>query len=187
MEIMRYLNIKTYRQSTIGGDDCYPDTDPRVEVWFQKVDLVKYDRAFDSEGFPILLEYSLQEDGTRYSHYLQVPNADGIYMADWGKIEADIDLATARYAVEYIESIVQAKIDKYNADHNLAFTGIEGMAKYIRRPTYSHYQFALDVLDWNEDLWEKTDDIKRDVLSNVIPQPTPEEFDAMLPEYTGVI
>ncbi len=90
---MRYYDLietpKTGKTFSEGGLNRLPKTDSKVAVYFQSIDKVKYDRGFDIDGYPILKEYSLQEDGTRFSLYLDVPDSEGVYQPDIVAIEAE--------------------------------------------------------------------------------------------------
>jgi len=90
---MRYYDLietpNTGKTFLEGGANRLPSDDARVTIYFQKVDLVRFDRYFDIEGYPQIKEYELQEDGTRYNHYLDEPIED-IYQIDTEKTKVDL-------------------------------------------------------------------------------------------------
>lgn len=49
-----------------------------------------YECKFDESGLPIIKRYTLDENGNRYSRYLDTPNDDGIYEPDLVQIDKDI-------------------------------------------------------------------------------------------------
>ncbi|WED29052.1 hypothetical protein L3V77_24280 [Vibrio sp. DW001] len=80
------LTGKTFLQQNEAGT-CIEQIDERVSVYFQSVDLKKYERTFDIEGYPTLKEYALDDNGERYSFYLIEPDSNGVYQPDEKAIE----------------------------------------------------------------------------------------------------
>ena len=185
---MRYFDLKetpkTGKTFLEEGANRLPATDERVAIYFQSVDLVKYDRYFDIDGFPKLIEYELQEDGTRYSHYKEVdgkmvPDTVAINKNKLNIARAELVLATKKH-IQYV-------VDKYNKDHSVLFDNVHSCANYRFNDGYVHQQFCNDVWDYNEAVWEKARKTEEQVLKGEIPLPTKDEFIAMLPAYGGVV
>ncbi len=90
-------------------------------------------------------------------------------------------------------SIVEAEIDQmiygvimeYNAEHGVAFKGINTVQKYLIDVNYPHYAFCSGVLVWNITVWEEARTLQTQIALGEIPKPTLEEFMAMLPEYVA--
>lgn len=78
------------------GTRFFLSTDDKVKIWFNPVDLNKYSRSFDDNGFPILVEYELKEDGTRSTHYKEVVNGFRAIDADKEKEAKDAIIAQAQ-------------------------------------------------------------------------------------------
>lgn len=112
---MRYFDLvetpltgKTFLE---GGESRLPATDSRVAVYFQPIDDVKYDRSFDTEGYPILKEYALQEDGTRYQAYLAEPDEDGVYQPDLSALQEALVASNVTTAKDLRDSTIVSDID----------------------------------------------------------------------------
>ena len=117
---MRYYDLietpKSGKTFLEDGDNRLPKTDERVAVYFQSIDKVKYDRGFDSDGYPILLEYALQEDGTRFSKYNAVADEDGIYQPDLDGIQEDLDTQAKQEAdARFVLANQPAYLEMYGA------------------------------------------------------------------------
>lgn len=97
------LSGKTFLED---GDNRLPKTDERVAVYFQSIDKVKYDRGFDSDGYPILLEYALQEDGTRFSKYNVVADEEGVYQPDLEGIQDDLDSQALQESINEAQTLL---------------------------------------------------------------------------------
>ena len=73
-------------ETIISTDDCVKAFwEPRAS---------NEDLAFDTNGFPYVKTYAMQADGTRYIHYLDTPDENGVYQPDNVKINADISIST---------------------------------------------------------------------------------------------
>jgi len=62
-------------------DETIINTDARVSCFWQKLE-PNQDRLFDVDGFPYIKTYAVKPDGSRYSNYLDTPDANGIYQPD---------------------------------------------------------------------------------------------------------
>jgi len=98
------------------GENRIIETDETVAIWFAPVDLVKYDRIFDVDGYPDLKEYELQQDGTRYSDYLSTPDEEtSVYMKDTVAIASKAILthnADIQTQIEEEEDIVEGRLTR---------------------------------------------------------------------------
>jgi len=70
----------------------------------------------------------MQADGTRYSHYLGTPDADGVYQPDTAKIDADIQAALATEAdIARDEAMLAGEVYTLNGvDYTISFTKDDG-------------------------------------------------------------
>lgn len=93
-----------------------------------------------------------------------------------------IDIKNAESSVE---KHIQDPIDIYNIANGVKFAHAHSCANYKDMTGYAHQQFCIDIWDFNVAVWEAARTIQVDVLTNTIPQPTPEEFVAMLPVFNG--
>jgi len=82
---------------------------------------------------------------------------------------------------------IQSSIKIYNTTNGVAFSGIDAMQKYTIDPNYTHYQFAVDVLAWNIQVWEYARQVFADVQAGTRTLPTQDELIAELPIYTGAV
>lgn len=105
---MRYYDLvetpKTGKTFLEEGINRLPETDERVSVWFQPIDKIIYDRGFDVDGYPVLLEYELDAEGNRYLYYQNVMT-NGVYLQDTVKKSEELE---AQVKAEYKASRVQA-------------------------------------------------------------------------------
>lgn len=111
--------------------------------------------------------------------------ADGTWM-DVATIEDQLKALESK-AILVVSGMIQAVIDNYNKAHRVSFKDIDAMPKYKDDPTYTHYQFAVDIIGYNKIIW---DDYVRPELDKILggnPIPTEAEFIAALPVYTGVL
>lgn len=101
---MRYYDLietpKTQKFFLEPGDNRIPENDERVSCWFQPKTKAQ-DRYFDDNGYPKLKEYALDENGDRYSIYLETPDANGVYKPDLDAI------ATAQAESDKIQAIAE--------------------------------------------------------------------------------
>lgn len=96
---------------------------------------------------------------------------------------AEAQRQTRKEMLQAIESLIQGEIDKYNEANMVAFKDIDACAKYTTIPTYTHYQFCVDVIVWQTNVWETARTIQADVLAGTRPIPTTEEFISELPVF----
>lgn len=82
---------------------------------------------------------------------------------------------------------VQSIIDKYNEDHNVKFENVDSCFKYTSDSTYSNYQFCVDIIAYNIEVWEACRTIQDDIMNGNIEVPTEEEFIGLLPVYSGTV
>lgn len=82
-----------------------------------------------------------------------------------------------------VEDLIQSEITKYNDANMVAFKNIDACAKYTNIPTYTHYQFCIDVITWQTTVWETARKIQSDVLGGLRTMPTLDEFKEELPKY----
>lgn len=99
------------------------------------------------------------------------------------KKQADALNQAREEMVRAVESLIQGEITKYNEANLVAFKDIDACAKYTTTPTYTHYQFCVDVIAWQTNVWETARSIQADVLAGTRPLPTLEEFVAELPVF----
>ena len=85
----------------------------------------------------------------------------------------------------YIEEHIQKPITDYNNNHGLAFGGVHNCANYLNNPEYTHYDFCLDVWNFNVDVWESARGTQDDVQNGTISMPSLDTFKTMLPIYMG--
>ena len=86
-----------------------------------------------------------------------------------------------------VEAHIQEPIDAYNKAHSVKFRDAHSCANYKDEATYPHHLFCADAWAFNVAVWEASRAIQVQVFTEVIPQPTAEEFKAMLPVYAGVV
>jgi len=81
-----------------------------------------------------------------------------------------------------IDRLIQAEIETYNKANGTKYTHINAMQKYTRNINYTHYAFAMSVLDWNELVWETSRQMQIDIFTGAIAKPeSVEAFIALLP------
>ena len=137
--------------------------------------------------------YPLTLVNEQYNHKTQnrseVPNYEILedsVIGTYTVTDKSIQTIMAETKVEYeleVEKLIQDEIDKYNSANLVAFKNIDACAKYTNVPTYAHYQFCVDVILWQTNVWESARTIQKEVLEGVRPMPTLEEFMAELPVF----
>lgn len=99
-------------------------------------------------------------------------------------IPAEEIMSKARDAmVRSIEQLIQSEIDKYNEANGVLFKDIDACAKYVNIPSYTHYQFCIDVISWQTNVWETARQIQSDVLAGTRTMPTEKELLSELPTF----
>lgn len=173
---MRYYDTKltpiTGKTFLKDGIDRIAETDERVSVWFQSIDKVKFDRAFDTNGLPMLLEYALDINGERYSHYQSTPDVNGIYQADTARIDADAVAKVFSYFTSATNDYIQETIIAYNKANGVDFSDINTFPKYAINTASEHYVIANKFIVWVDLIWV--------AVRAIEVQPTDAEFKAIL-------
>ena len=99
-------------------DETIISTDDRVKAFWEPR-ASNEDLAFDNNGLPYVKTYAMQADGTRYSHYLDTPDIDGIYQPDTVKIEAELQAqAEAEFRAKRDELLKEADIKIFKLQDN---------------------------------------------------------------------
>ena len=136
---------------------------------------------------PYLVKYKLDEYGNRYSHYLDKVDEDGYKLPDMVKIQ-EIEhqnfIEKIKTDIVYgIDNYIQREIDKYNEANNVLFKNVDSCMKYTAVPSYSHYQFCVDIIVWTPKVWEKAREIELDILNGIRDIPTIEQLILELPKF----
>ncbi len=87
-------------------------------------------------------------------------------------------------ATEIITTIVSKEISIYNKANNISLEGINSCVKYTLFEDYLHYDFCINILTFNKDIFEKGREIQTDIINGDIDVPTEEEFIDMLPTFS---
>jgi len=108
-------------------DETIISTDPRVKTFWEPK-APNEDLAFDDNGFPYVKTYAMQADGTRYSHYFDTPDADGVYQPDIEKIDADTQASLdAQANIARDEAMLAGSVYTLNGvDYTVSFTKDDG-------------------------------------------------------------
>lgn len=53
-----------------------------------------------------------------------------------------------------VNEYIQAPIDAYNEANKVKFTSVDSCFKYTSNPAYIHYQFCVDIVAFNINVWE---------------------------------
>ena len=103
---------------------------------------------------------------------------------DFGEPTAEEKVNQARAdMVKAVEEYIQSEVNKYNEANGVMFKDIDACAKYTTVPTYTHYQFCVDVITWNVNVWETSRAIEAEVLAGNRQIPTVEELVLELPVF----
>ena len=132
------------------------------------------DLAFDENGLPYVKTYATQEDGTRYRHYLDAPDADGVYQPDTIKIDED---AKARLKAS-LEQTVQSYLD--SEAQKLGYDNIISACTYasVNNPFQAEGQ---SFVSWRGNVWATCYQVLADVEAGIRTVPTEAELLAELP------
>jgi len=120
MEMILYYDRINKKQTGIfrNEDETIISTDDRVKAFWEPR-ASNEDLAFDNNGLPYVKTYAMQADGTRYSHYLDTPDIDGIYQPDTVKIEAELQAqAEAEFRAKRDELLKEADIKIFKLQDN---------------------------------------------------------------------
>lgn len=83
-----------------------------------------------------------------------------------------------------IAQLIQSKIIRYNKENGVAFDNIDACTKYLYVPTYSHYQFCVDVISWTVSLWEAARKLEADIYAGIVEKPANvNDFLAQMPVF----
>lgn len=134
-------------------------------------------------------QYELDSDGNKYTHkYKDTPElVDGVLTLRPDMSDETMQAQLIQTATTIVDGVVKALIASYNDTHGVAFAGINSIDKWTRNSTYEHYQFACDILDYNEELYTSARSVQAQVLEGTLVTPSSaDEFIALLPLYNGV-
>jgi len=114
--------------------------------------------------------------------WLAEGNTIAPYDENYGKTTEQIYLEKVTAAEALTDAHIQAPIASYNNANGTNFGGIHNCASYINTPSYTHYQFCVDVWAFNVQVWEAARQIQIDIINGNLVQPETEEaFIALLP------
>ncbi|MCF6330309.1 MAG: hypothetical protein L3I99_02020 [Sulfurimonas sp.] len=95
------------------------------------------------------------------------------------ELESIVEIPLVESAIDWL---IQKEINIYNLENGTKFKDINSMQKYTRNTSYSHYDFAISVLDWNENVWEVSRQLQIDIVSGQQEKPANvKSFIAFLP------
>lgn len=120
--------------------------------------------------------------------WLPIEKEDGAITAPQGLVEqlANEQLEQAKAnLVSTVDAYIQITVDAYNKANGTLFASVHNCATYINVPTYIHYEFCVDVVKFNADVWEKARAIEADVLAGLRPMPTAKKLVVELPVFEG--
>ena len=166
----------TGKTFTKDGANRLAETDLRVSIYFQSIDKVKYDRGFNAEGYPVLKEYALKDDGTRYSHYLP-DMVNNIFVPDAAKLEELYTRQTIALYKTYYMDIIAAKLKELDYD------SLSNVVLWAADPTFGVE--ATKILTWYKAIIAFNYQLINDVKSGIKAMPAKEEYLAQLPQYEG--
>jgi len=126
---------------------------------------------------PYLVKYKLDDEGNRYSHYLDEVDEDGYKLPDLVKL-AEIQVNQAKtYFTNEIQKHINKAIAEFNATHGVEFENLANIDSAGNRTGYSLQAECKAFADWayvtvwdTMRAWEKT-------LTEI---PTEAEFQAKL-------
>lgn len=181
-----YYDKRTMKITQTQSDDTIPVTDELMADYrYYSANLQDKSLELVQEvgKIPYLVKYKLDEDGNRYSHYTDEVDEDGYKLPDMAKI-AEMQVNQARAdIVKAVEEYIQATIDGYNEANGILLKNIDSCFKYTAVPTYTHYQFCVDVIAWNARVWETARAIEAEVLAGNRGVPSVEELLGELPKF----
>jgi len=155
------------------ADETIISTDDRVKC-FWETRASNEDLAFDENGLPYVKTYAMQADGTRYSHYLDTPDNNGIYQPDTVKIDAD---AKARLKLS-LEQVVQSYLD--GEAQKLGYDNIVSACTYASASN-PFQEEGQSFVSWRGNVWKTCYQILEDVEAGIREVPTEAELLAELP------
>lgn len=157
---MRYYDLeltpitgKTFLEQNEEGTRI-PQSDDMVSIYFKSVDKVKYDRGFNEDGYPILIEYELLEDGTRATYYKDAVN--NYKTIDTNAIEYNEAQTAAKIEYDWAVSELEAldiKINKTSDGEELEFS--ESYCRCMRKALRDYVNLSDGVYS-TADLTDKT-------------------------------
>ena len=154
-------------------DETIISTDNRVKAFWEPR-ASNEDLAFDENGLPYVKTYAMQADGTRYSHYLDTPDENGVYQPDTVKIDAD---AKAQLKAS-LEQTVQSYLD--GEAQKLGYDNIVSACTYASASN-PFQEEGQSFVSWRGNVWATCYQILADVEAGTRSIPTEEELLAELP------
>ena len=141
---------------------------------------MKYYKNTNNETFvdPIL---------ANHTGLVEITESEFLAIANPPKTVEQIQAELIASGEALVEAHIQEPIDAYNKANGVKFKDAHSCANYKDEATYPHHLFCADAWAFNVAVWEASRAIQVQVFTEVIPQPTAEEFKAMLPVYVGVV
>ena len=124
---------------------------------------------------------TLKENGDYEKHYKADMSLDTV------TIDAENIATVITQGEAVVDGLIQGQIDTYNTAHGTKFRSVDSCDKFIRRVSYPHNQFCSDIVNYAIDIWEVARAIQDGLIADIPPNPTEEEFIALLPPYSGVV
>lgn len=88
------------------------------------------------------------------------------------------------YCIQAISDLIQAEVDKYNLENDLALKDVYRCQQYAQTPTYTHQAFCQAVWDWNVEVWEEARSLFTKAKSEEITVTSPQDIIDLLPVFT---
>ena len=142
------------------------------------------------DGWEVDIKGNTVQKWVARAMFSEYTNEEGIVVAKLSqeteylaKKEAEALNQAKEEMMKAVESLIQGEITKYNEANMVAFKDIDACAKYTTIPTYTHYQFCVNVITWQTNVWETARSIQTAVLAGTRTMPTLEAFMAELPVF----
>lgn len=97
-------------------------------------------------------QLALQEDGTRYTYYLEEP-VDGVYQPDVDKITSKKTEQDSADVKTRIDEIIQSEINNCNDSTSWSFDNADAFAKYAINPNSDKQTVSLVFIEWIDSVW----------------------------------
>ncbi len=124
---------------------------------------------------------TLKDNGDYEKHY----NAD--MSLDTATIDAENIASVITQGEAVVDGLIQGQIDTYNNAHGTKFRSVDSCYKFLKKAAYPHHQFCNDIVDYAIEIWEVARAIQDGLIADIPPNPTEEEFIALLPVYSGAV
>lgn len=170
---MRYYDKTTHNMVFVESDSTIPWAELPQDFldYANNLQDKSYEVNYDEDGMPIVKRLQLDEDGNRYSHYLEDGTPDLVKIAEIQVEQSRAEMNSA------IQSLLDMKAQEFRYDNMVSARSYAGYENPFQAE-------AQSLAVWASSCWVKAGEIEAEVIAGTRAMPTVEEVLAEMPVYS---